>query len=179
MSEITLESVEELAREIIAQDNAARERLVRLIAAEARIVARRNPVKFQRRATVYADKAGHWDNSYPPKQDYSARSGPRLLGLISRETEDVPTESGFYYDYRTITAFGGLFVDADGNLWTSDMSGTGTFGQFAAHPGECNVQCEIEWNRADVEEFATTQLQEAEARIRKLAFPLASERLAC
>ena len=113
VSEITVEQIEVLADRLIAERESARARLIRLIVAEARIVGVRCPEKFGRKPIVYRDETGVCDGSYPPDQEYSDYTGPRLAKILGRDTEQSPTSGGFYYDYRIVTTFGGIYVDSD------------------------------------------------------------------
>lgn len=167
---ITIDDVERLATELEATESEQRAKLERLIRAYARILATREPERFPRAHTEYADEDGHWDSSFPPKQVYRSRTGPRLLRVIRADTSDVATSGGFYYEWRRVTESPGLYVSRDGQLYGAEHTGTGQFGQFAAHPGNCNVSVEIEYSpRHDV---SLDELREAEEHLRKLAFPL-------
>lgn len=170
----TVEALEHLATELEGREQEQRQRLSRLCAAYVRIIAARAPEKFTPRATHHGDEAGHWDTSYPPKQEYSATTGPALIQVEERETEDVATEGGFYYPWRRVTTYGGLYVDMHGRWWRSDETGTGRYGQFAAHPGDCDVDCEIDWSTVDADDVTLAELGHAEAKLRKIAFPLAT-----
>lgn len=170
MNTITVESLEALATEIEATEVEQRAKLDRLIRAYARILAVREPHLFVRKATEHGDEAGHYDNSYPPKQEYRAKTGPRLYCVEGWDTEDVATSSGFYYSWRRVTTDGGLYISKMGELYEANETGTGRLGQFAAHPGDCDVECEIEWSRKH--DVTIEQLATVEADLRKLAFPL-------
>lgn len=170
MNTITIESVEQLATELEQTAELQSAKLKRLIAAYARIIWQREPHRFVRKATEHGDEAGHSDNSYPPKQVYRAKTGPRLYCVEGWDTEDVATSGGFYYSWRRVTTDGGVYVDRMGAIYEANETGTGRLGQFAAHPGDCDVECEIEWSlKRDV---TLDQLTAAEADLRKLAFPL-------
>jgi hypothetical protein len=155
-----------------------RARLVRLCAAYARIVAAREPAAFAARPLHHGDEAGHWDSSYPPKQVYSDRSGPRTVRITERETEDVATTGGFYYSWRRVTTAPGLHIGPDGRWYHSTETGTGELGQFAAHPGDCGVECEIEYTTRHADSLTVAELTEAERVLRDLAFPLVASRQA-
>lgn len=170
MNAITIESLEQLATEIEATEAAQRAKLDRLIRAYARILAVREPHLFVRKATEHGDEAGHWDSSFPPKQVFRSKTGPALIKIEAWDTEDVATSGGFYYSWRRVTNDGGLYVSKMGELYEADETGTGALGQFAAHPGDHNVECEIEWSRK--REVTIEQLATAEEHLRKLAFPL-------
>jgi hypothetical protein len=170
LAQITPEDLERMATELEADEAAQRARLDRLIRAYARILAVREPHLFVRKATEHGDEAGHWDNSFPPKQEFRAKTGPSLLRVEGWDTEDVATSGGFYYSWRRVTTDGGLYVSKMGELYEADETGTGRFGQFAAHPGDCNVECTIEWSRKH--DVSLEQLATAEEHLRKLAFPL-------
>lgn len=170
MNAITIESLEQLATELEATEAAQRAKLDRLIRAYARILAAREPHLFERKSTEHGDEAGHWDNSFPPHQEFRAHTGPRLLRVEAWDTEDVATSSGFYHSWRRVTTDGGLYVSKMGELYEADETGTGRVGQFAAHPGDCDVECTIEWLRkhdVSLEQIATVELH-----LRALAFPL-------
>lgn len=169
---ITIEQIEELANSLETTDTEQRANLQRMIRAEARILAVREPDKFTRKALEYRDEDGHWDNSYPPKQKYRNYTGPRLLKVQSCTTDDIATTSGFYYDWKRVTTDPGIYVACDGELWGCNESGTGSLGRFAAHPGDCNVEVELEWSPLDMHEVTIVQLQQVEEHLRKLAFPL-------
>lgn len=175
-TEITIEQVEALAATLLAEDCATRSRLVRLIVAEARIVALREPERLTRRATHHGDEAGHWDSSYPPAQRYTERTGPCSIKCWDAVTDDVPTESGFYYSWRRVTTEYGLAVDAEGRLWRSEETGTGRVGSFAAHPGDCDVDCTIRWWVVSPSDVSVRDLRLVEAELRAIAFPGASAR---
>jgi hypothetical protein len=172
MENITIESLETLATELEKDQAAQRARLIRMIRAEARILAAREPDKFPRRATEYADEDGHYDNSYPPKQVYRARTGPRLVILDSCDYEDNATEGGFYHAWERVTLDPGIYVSRDGRIYGCEMTGTGRVGQFAAHPGDCDVDVTLEYSLRDEDEIPLEQLASAEETLRSLAFPL-------
>lgn len=170
-TEITIEQVEALAATLLAEDTATRARLVRLIAAEARIIALREPARLTRRATHHGDEAGHWDSSYPPRQVFSERTGPLTIKCWDAVTEEVPTETGYYHSWRRVTTEPGMAVDAGGRLWRSEETGTGRVGQFAAHPGDCGVDCTIEWSVVAPADVSVGDLRLVEAELRAIAFP--------
>lgn len=170
MNTITIEALEQLAIELEATEAEQRAKLDRMIRAYARILAAREPHLFERKATERGDVAGHYDNSFPPKQVFRAKTGPRLLRVDAWETEDVATSGGYYYSWRRVTTDGGVYVSKMGELYEADETGTGQLGQFAAHPGDCNVECAIEWSRKH--DVTLEQLTLAEEHLRKLAFPL-------
>lgn len=170
-AEITIEALETLATQLETDDGATRAKLLRMIRAEARILAVREPSKFRSQATACRDEDGHWDSSYPPKQQYCDRTGPRLVQVSDCSTRDLATEGGFYYAWRRVTEDPGLFVARDGAIWGCDEHGTGRLGAFAAHPGDCDVEVELDWSRRDIDEVTTAELSAVEAHMRMLAFP--------
>lgn len=169
---ITIEQLESLAADLIAAAEANRGKLHRLITAYARIINLKSPEAFTRRATEWSDEDGHWDNSYPPKQEYKERTGPRTIRIINIDRESKATSGGFYHDTEWYTTDGGLSVGPDGTLWAGDLHGTGEYGQFAAHPGDCNVRCEIDYSELDLADVPLDRLIKAEKELRDLAFPL-------
>lgn len=169
-----IEVLEGLATELEDQREAHRARLARLCRAYVRILAAREPERFQAAACHHGDEAGHSDSSYPPKQQYTDHTGPRLVSIKSRTTEDIATESGFYFAWRRVTTYGGLRVDARGRWWRSEETGTGRVGQFAAHPGDCHVDCAIAWETVSDDDVTLAELVTAETLLRQLAFPLAT-----
>lgn len=171
-NQITLADVEALAERLAADEATARAKLQRLIRAEARIIAAREPSAFRAQATEYADRDGHWDHSYPPGQAYRSYTGPRLIEVRDCETTDVATSPGYYRTWRRVTEYPGLFVDAEGRIWGCNESGTGRVGSFAAYPGDCDVAVTVEWSRRD--DVTMEELREVEEHLRQLAFPLAS-----
>lgn len=175
MQDITIEDVERLAASLSESEAREREKLVRLITAEARIVAAREPGAFGRpRPLEVSDEEGHWDTNYPPKMTYKDRRGPRVIDITTRETEDVPTTGGYYYEWRRVTTDRGLYVGMDGTLYGSTEEGTGRHGQFAAYPGDAGVECAISWDPIKADIVPLDHLREAEATMRRLAFPRAS-----
>lgn len=170
MNTITIEALEQLATELEATEADQRAKLDRLIRSYARILAVREPHLFVAKATERGDEAGHWDSSFPPKQELRAKTGPRLLKIEGWDTEDVATSGGYYYSWRRVTTDGGVYVSKMGELYEDDETGTGKLGQFAAHPGDCDVECTIEWSRKH--DVSLDQLRAAEEHLRKLAFPL-------
>lgn len=176
--DFSLEQLEKIVGDLAAEASQQRAKLFRLVAACARIIALQSGKRFgQRWARHHGDEAGHWDNSFPPAQVYSDYTGPRLIKLRDWQTEDVATSSGFYYDWRRVTKDPGLFVDARGNFWGAEETGEGRVGQFAAYPGDCGVDCAIEWREIDGDEVSTEDLEAAFLELGKLAFPLAAKRL--
>lgn len=171
-STITLESLERLAADLEFGEEQRRERLLRLTAAYARILAVRQPELFDRRAVEYSDEDGYWDNSYPPKQQYKDRTGPRLIKVSSADWQQVATSEGFDYSWRATASELGLYVARDGEIWGGEYSGEGAFGRFAAHPGDHNVQLSIDWSPRDLDEVSTADLVMVEETLRDLAFPL-------
>lgn len=178
MTTITIETLELLATEIEADETVQRSRLARLCTAYVRILAAREPAKFTRRACHYGDEAGHFDSSFPPSKEYSERTGPRSIKLTESKTDDVATSSGFYYSWRRVTESGALAIGADGRWYRSDETGAGRVGQFAAHPGVCDVDVTIDWSPENVEDVTTEELEIAEAKLRDMAFPLVAAKLA-
>jgi hypothetical protein len=169
-NEITIESLEALASKLEQETATHAAKLERIIRAFARIIHAREPRKFARQPCGWGDEAGCSDNSYPPEKEYRDYTGPRLLEIIEEDTEEVPTSDGFYYSYRVTGTDPGLYIAADGSIWGAMRTGTGRFGQFAAHPGHCDVEVSIEYDqRRDV---STEELETAEKHLRKLAFPL-------
>lgn len=176
-SNITIEQLETLATEFAHHEAEHRARLTRLCAAFVRILALRSPERFEPEPRHHGDIAGHWDSSYPPRQVYTERTGPRTVTIAEHETEEIPLSEGFYHAWRRVTWYGGLAVDARGDWWRADETGTGQFGQFAAHPGDRSVDCEISWRSVHADDLTTAELELAERTLRDLAFPLVAERL--
>lgn len=170
--EITIEQVERLAAELEGQETEQRDRLLRLICAEARIVAAREPERFDRKPLRYQDEAGHWDNSFPPKQEYTDCNGPRLLRVRAGDYDQIATSSGFYYSWEAVTSERGLYVSRDGRIYGRATTGTGHFGQYAAHPGTDDVSLDLEWTASDTDDLTLDDLREVETTLRALAFPL-------
>jgi hypothetical protein len=168
---ITIEQVEALALELEQESAAQEAKLRRLIKAEARILAQREPWRFERRALEQSDEDGHWDNSYPPKIKYKRHAGPRCIMVRDCATQDIATSSGFYHDWKRVTTDPGLFVMRDGRILGCDESGTGSVGAYAAHPGDHNVQVTLDYSER--EEVSLDELREVEATLRALAFPAA------
>jgi hypothetical protein len=164
LNAITLEQLEGLALQIEADDAAEHARLMRLCRAMVRILAARQPELFVRRATSITDEAGHYDNSYPPKPEFHRAGGPRLFKIRGNDTDDVPTSGGFYYSWKRETAELGCYVGRDGVFRGCDESGTGRLGQFAAHPGDCEREIEIDW---PVIEPTLDDLRDAEPKLRE------------
>lgn len=174
---LTIEEIETLSAQICEETETAKEKLARLIRAFARIVEAKEPGEFSRMPRVYADEDGHFDNSYPPDQKYKQRTGPRLLEIIDNAWTYRATSEGFYHESEYYTTDRGLFVAPDGSLLGADMHGTGSYGQFAAHPGECSVECEIDYEELGLDEIPLDRLAKAERELRALAFPLATAHL--
>lgn len=170
-TEISIEDIEAIVAKMEADESARRAKLTRLIAAEARILALREPARFPRRATELSDEDGHWDNSYPPKLCYKNRTGPRLLKIEDNATEDIATSSGFAHDWKRVTTRLGLWIGTRGELYGCEETGTGKFGNFAAHPGDYNVEVTLEWVILAEDDVTTAQLESAEAQLRARAFP--------
>ena len=76
---ITVEEIEALAESLAKENEAARAKLLRLIKAEARVLFGREPEQFEQQPTEWSDTAGHFDSSYPPKQEYYNHVGPRVV----------------------------------------------------------------------------------------------------
>lgn len=161
---ITLEQLEALAGEVEATDQAEKERLLRFCGALGRILAARQPEAWLSMATSITDEAGHFDNSYPPKEERHGR-GPQVIRVRRRKTEDVPTESGYYHAWRRQTLDGGCYLGKDGRWYRSDESGTGRVGRYAAYPGDCDRDITIEWETMDP---TLEDLREAEPKLRAL-----------
>lgn len=176
--EITIESLESLATELEHAEMLQRDRLLRMCRAYVRILAIREPGAFSRRACHYGDEAGHCDNSFPPDKEYSDHSGPRSIKICERTTEDIATSGGFYHSWRRVTTYGGLAVGRAGTWYRSDEHGTGEVGQYAAHPGNHNVDVDITWEAVQPGDLATAELVAAERTLRDLTFPLTAARAA-
>jgi hypothetical protein len=170
MQTITIEQVEALATQLHSDEGTERAKLERLTTAYARILSAREPERFARQPLEKRDEAGHWDNSYPPTIEYCNYTGPRLIELSDCDYEDVPTSGGFYYDWKRVTTDPGLYVSRDGRIYGCEITGTGKLGQFAAHPGDCNVECELEYDERD--DLSVEDLRTVETALRALAFPL-------
>lgn len=78
---ITIEALEQLANSMEGDEAESRARLIRLIEAYARILAVREPKRFKKMPLEYRDEDGHWDNSFPPAQEYCNHAGPRLIAI--------------------------------------------------------------------------------------------------
>lgn len=172
---LQLEDIEAVVAQLEADQDVRRAKLLRLIAAYARIVDVREPKRFARQALEYRDEAGQFDDSYPPSVLYCNFSGPALLEFSEPETEQVPTETGFYHSWKLVTKSPGLLVDARGALWRCEEHGTGRVGCFAAYPGDCSVEVVVEYHRQRPEELPLATLEEIEAWLRAVAFPAVRE----
>jgi hypothetical protein len=175
---ITVEQLEALAASITADAEQQRERLLRIIRAYVRILAVREPDEFGRQMTVYADTDGSWDGSYPPKQRWKQPTGPAAIRVRDLDFDSRATSGGFYHSLAYFTSSPELCIDADGQWWAGELTGTGEFGQFAAYPGECNVDCEINYSEISDDDVPTDVLIDAEEQLRGLAFPAATARQA-
>lgn len=174
MNTITIESLQQLATELENNAAAQRSRLADLCATYVRLLAAAKPKLFNAMATCETDEAGSWDTSYPPKVTYTAHNGPRLLQIADTETQNVPTSSGFYYSWKRVTSYGGLWIDAGGHWYRCQESGTGRFGQFAAHPGDCDVRVALSWRVVAISDLELDELTLAEATLRRLSVPIAT-----
>lgn len=172
---VTIDQLEALAVSLEQTDAEQRAKLLRMIRAEARILAVREPAKFQRKALEHGDEDGHFDGSYPPKQVFKNCTGPRLVRVHSWSTDDIATEGGFYYTWKRVTTDPGLYVARDGTIYGCDEHGTGKLGQFAAHPGDCDVECELDWDPRDLDNVTTEELATVESHMRALAFPASAK----
>jgi hypothetical protein len=175
---MTIHELEALANEVCEETETAKQKLARMIRAFARIINAKSPSSFPQMPLEYSDVDGHWDNSYPPKQVYKKKSGPRLIVIIHDEQDSNATTSGFYHSSEYFTTDRGLYVSPTGEFFGCDEHGTGRFGQFAAHPGDCDVHCECEYDTIDLDDIPLDRLQKAEKELRDLAFPLVAARLA-
>jgi hypothetical protein len=161
---ITIEQLEALAHQIANDDESEHARLLRLCRAMVRILAARQAELFVVHATSITDETGHWDNSYPPKRErHYGHGAPRLIEVRDNTTDELPTSGGFYYDWRLETNELGCWIDRDGDFFGCDESGTGSVGQFAAHPGDCNRDITLEWVSI---EPSLADLREAEPILR-------------
>lgn len=174
---MNIHELEALANEICETQQTKREHLLRMLRAYCKIINAREPGKFKRRACHFGDVAGNCDGSYPPEQAYTDRSGPLAIEIVSFSSEDVPDSGGFYYSYHTVATDMGLYLSPKGDLFGGAMTGTGSFGQFPAHPGDCDVDCSIEWSNLDPEDVPLDRLEKAEKEMRAIAFPLLAARL--
>jgi hypothetical protein len=95
--------------------------------------------------------------------------------VVQNSTTDIATESGYYYAWRRVTEDPGLYVSRDGTIYGCDEHGTGRLGQFAAHPGDCDVECELDWSPRDADELSTEDLATVEQHMRALAFPASAK----
>jgi hypothetical protein len=178
MSNITdilasIDSIEAYAASIETAEAESRARLLRIVRALAKIA--NNKQRFRRMPMRFQDEDGHYDNSFPPKQDYRDHSGPRLLEIISESTEDIATEGGFYHAWKRVTEDRGLYIAADGTLYGCEQTGTGRFGQFAAHPGNCDVDVDLSWETLAEDDVPLDRLQKAVSELIALAFPAAKD----
>lgn len=172
---LTIEDLEALATALEADAKSERDKLQRLVRAYARILSAREPGAFRAVALEYADEDGHWDSSYPPEQVYRDRNGPRLLEVAEHDWETVATSGGYYHQWEARPGRPGIYVARDGSLWGCEARGHGRLGQYAAHPGDCDVLITLDWSlRREVE---LEELRQAEAALRARAFPLAAAAL--
>lgn len=144
-STITIEQLEALAHEIANDDESEHARLLRLCNAMLRILGRRQPELFLRTCTEITDESGHFDNSFPPKEERHGR-GPSVLRIFARDVDEVPTSGGFYHSWRLETTSVGCYAGRDGQWYGCRATGTGAVGQYAAHPGDCNRAIELDWH---------------------------------
>lgn len=172
--DLTLEAVEGLASKLTQETQETQEKLARLIRAYARILAAREPKRFNRCATVYQDEDGHWDNSFPPDQVYAQRTGPLSLTLWDASIDTRATTSGYYHEFTVYSEEPGLSVGPDGTFYRSEVTGTGSVGQFAAYPGRHGVECELTYEEVGGGELSVPELQRAELMLRAMAFPAAA-----
>lgn len=168
---MVLEELEALATIVEEEHETHRAKLLRMIRAYVRILAAREPELFKAWATVYADEDGHWDNSYPPRQEWKQKTSPASIRVRELDFDSIATSEGFYHESKYFTTVPGLYVDSFGEFISSELTGTGRFGQFAAHPGDCGVDCEIDYSEIRDEDVPTSVLTKAEERLRGLAFP--------
>jgi hypothetical protein len=171
MSTITIADIEALATQLEADEATKRAHLLRMIAGEARIVAVREPSAYKRRACAIID-ADETSGSYPPAEEFADRTGPALVRVHGGDWSAVRTSGGYYHSWRATTSSPGLYVDRKGTIWGASYTGTGHYGQFAAHPGNHNVEIEIVWDRLDQDDLTLAQLEAVERHMRALAFPL-------
>lgn len=168
---LDLHHLESLANSICEDATTEKENLARMIRAYCRILHASQPTAFRRHATVYSDEDGHWDNSFPPKIVYKQHTSPLLIEILDSSENSKATSGGFYHSMEYFTEDPGLYVGTGGEFYGATITGTGDFGQFAAHPGECNVDCTIKWATLDLDDITTDRLQKAEKELRDLAFP--------
>lgn len=171
MSADTVTALESLAAELAAAGEAERAALIRTTRALARIAAARSPDAFSPRALVQCSEPGHWDGSYPPSTIYLHRQGPVTIIVRDIDTVDVPTSTGYYHSFRRETDVVGLAIAPDGTWYAGTVAGTGRVGQYAAHPGDCDVDCTIAWSEADVNDVPIAVLASAVSLLRDIAFP--------
>lgn len=148
LNTITIEQLEALASQVENDDETEQARLLRLCRAMVRILAARQPEAFERGTTSITDESGHWDNSFPPKAERH-RTGPRIIVIRGNDTAEIPTSTGFYYDFVVEPTELGCYVGRDGTFYGVEERGTAHFGQYAAHPGNCNRDITREWIRID------------------------------
>lgn len=53
---------------------------------------------------------------------------------------------------------GGLYDGRKGELYGCEETGTGALGQFAAHPGDHDVDCKLSWHKLDADEVDEDKL---------------------
>lgn len=169
---ISISDLDSLAERLAAAQADRAKSLATLCASYVRLLRVAKPRLFQAMPTEYRDEDGHFDNSYPPKQRYRAHTGPRLLEIADAETEQIATSRGYYHTWKQVTTYGGLWVDIDGDWWRCTENGTGRVGQFAAHPGSCDVDVRLAWRKVPLRELEVDELELAEALLRRLATPV-------
>lgn len=173
---LTIDELEAIATQCTAEADAERERLARLIKIYARIIAARVPGKFRRGPLERSGDDGHYYSSFPPVILYKDFRGPRLIRIVEHEVSDISTSGGFYHEFRRVTEDPGLYISPEGAPYGADETGTGRVGQFAARPGYCEVMCAIEYRELAPDDVPLDRLQEAERKLRALAFPLVAAR---
>ena len=168
----TIEDLESLAAAWEEEAGTRRARLAMLIPAYARMLPCRAPQTFNAKALVRADEDGHYDSSFPASVELKEFAGPKRMTVVQHSFEDIATTGGFCYEWRRSATDAGLYVSPSDELYGCNETGTGKLGQFAAYPGDCNVECSLSWIRPSLDDAGKEHLQTAEKELRVLAFPL-------
>ena len=148
---ISIEDLEALAASIEGEEEARRQQLFRIIAAQTRILAAKAPERFPRVPLERREDA-----------EASNQGGPQLLELLPHRCRDLP-ETGDPSRWRRVTPDRGIYLTLRGELYGCTERGTVQLGQFA---GGREYDCELEWSRLEAPEIPTARLEEAEKRLR-------------
>ncbi len=131
----SLAKIEVRAAEIRAENQSYEHSLLAELTARAALAVTEIGVEnfvFEKSHTVETDSG---QGSYPPEFEWSGRGCPRKLARIMATETVEKTTGGFAHDWTVTTSVPGVYIDLRGGLWLRFETGSGSYRNYPAHPG--------------------------------------------